>query len=160
MNEKYAIAILFFILAASTWMWEYSKFVNKHGIFYYISHGYGVYILTISVLVILGLALKRALGGKDHDQLMFVKVQSFGEVERQRVHGARMKGRFSDRGMAADQPCKDSQEGGMGCLRLSLPQLRVPLVPGLVPAGSLLYLLPSGGRNASRPGRTLLQLGV
>lgn len=67
MNEKYAIAILFFILAASTWMWEYSKFVNKHGIFYYISHGYGVYILTISMLVILGLALKRALGGKDHD---------------------------------------------------------------------------------------------
>lgn len=66
MNErKWMVGAAFGILAASTWMWEYSKFLDDHGIFYYLSGDYGVYLLTISVLVILGIALKGIFGDED-----------------------------------------------------------------------------------------------
>jgi hypothetical protein len=67
MREKLFLAVLFLILAASTWLWEYSKFSNGHGMFYYFSPDYGAYLLTISMLILLGSILKSVFSNKDKD---------------------------------------------------------------------------------------------
>ena len=52
------------VAVALQWLWQYSKFSNGHGLFYYLSPNYGAYILTAIdavVLVVLFFALKRDL---------------------------------------------------------------------------------------------------
>ena len=50
--ERFAIAVLLAALTFSSWLWQYSKFVNKHGLFYSISPTYGMALLTALETVI------------------------------------------------------------------------------------------------------------
>ena len=47
---RFAMAALFAAIIYSSWLWQYSKFVNKHGLFYFISAVYGKLGLTVIAL--------------------------------------------------------------------------------------------------------------
>ena len=52
-----AVAAICVAVISLVWLWEYSKFADKHGIFYYLSPEYGAAILTatsaVSLVVLL-----------------------------------------------------------------------------------------------------------
>lgn len=64
--EKLGALLLFLALSALLWGWQYLKFKNGHGIFYFLSPTYGVHILTIVIIVMFlcALALASRPGGK------------------------------------------------------------------------------------------------
>jgi hypothetical protein len=56
-RQKVVISIVMALVVGSIGAWQYSKFVNKHGLFHALSREYGEYVLLSALVLMLAYAL-------------------------------------------------------------------------------------------------------